>query len=227
MKLGLLKSCMFYFQLRQGTILIAIVQLVLSGYIIIFLTLSLTHESRIQDMIARDTEDVLEREALEEITSKHINSHRMELAHHDATEKIYLIYCGLVVMVVNFASTILLLYGVLMNIRYLMTPWMMVMMTKIVALIISLFLVQERDCPFLYIIGGQDLIDRLLVLSTALFAFYTWLVVYSTYRQMEMKKGVIHEVHVTLNDKKYGHPHKGYSKKPLRQHVALTQAYDV
>lgn len=54
-------------------------------YAIIFLTLSLTHESGIQDMIARDTEDVLEREALEEITSKHINSHRMELAHHDAT----------------------------------------------------------------------------------------------------------------------------------------------
>lgn len=51
----------------------------------IFFVLGLTHEAGIQDMIARDTEDVLEREALEEITSKHINSHRMELAHHNAT----------------------------------------------------------------------------------------------------------------------------------------------
>jgi hypothetical protein len=51
----------------------------------IFFVLGLTHEAGIQNMIARDTEDVLEREALEEITSKHINSHRMELAHHNAT----------------------------------------------------------------------------------------------------------------------------------------------
>lgn len=41
-----------------------------------------------------------------------------------------------------------------------MTPWMMVMMTIIVALIISLFLVQ-KDCPFIAVIGGRaDIIDR-------------------------------------------------------------------
>ncbi|XP_031782903.1 uncharacterized protein LOC100679969 isoform X2 [Nasonia vitripennis] len=114
MKIGLLKNFLHCFQLRQGTILIAILQLVLSGFITIFIILGLTHESGIQDMIARDTEDVLEREALEEITSKHINSHRMELAHHNATEKVYLIYCGLVIIIVHFISTLLLLYGALM-----------------------------------------------------------------------------------------------------------------
>lgn len=41
-----------------------------------------------------------------------------------------------------------------------MTPWMMVMMTIIVALFISLFLVQQ-DCPFIAVIGGKaDVIDR-------------------------------------------------------------------
>ena len=78
-----------------------------------FFILGLTHEAGIQDMIARDTEDVLEREALEEITSKHINSHRMELAHHNAAEKVYLIYCGLIIVTVHLISSILLLYGAL------------------------------------------------------------------------------------------------------------------
>ncbi|XP_011498303.1 PREDICTED: uncharacterized protein LOC105362540 [Ceratosolen solmsi marchali] len=225
MKMGLLKTFLYYFQLRQGTILIAILQLVLSGYVMIFFVLGLRHEAGIQNMIARDTEDVLEREALEEITSKHINSHRMELAHHNVTEKVYLIYCGLVIVIVHFVSTLLLLYGALMNNRYLMTPWMMGMMTIIVALIISLFLVQE-DCPFIAVIGGRaNVIDRLLVLTLALVCLYMWLVVYSTYRYLEIKKGVIHEVH-TVNEKKYMRP-TTENKKPQRQHVALPQPYDV
>ncbi|XP_031782906.1 uncharacterized protein LOC100679969 isoform X4 [Nasonia vitripennis] len=227
MKIGLLKNFLHCFQLRQGTILIAILQLVLSGFITIFIILGLTHESGIQDMIARDTEDVLEREALEEITSKHINSHRMELAHHNATEKVYLIYCGLVIIIVHFISTLLLLYGALMNNRYLMTPWMMVMMTIIVALFISLFLVQQ-DCPFIAVIGGKaNVIDRLLVLIIALICLYMWLVVYSTYRYFEIKKGVIHEVH-TVNDQKYKHPViMDQSRKQQRQNISLFQPYNV
>lgn len=35
-------------------------------------------------MIVRDTEDALEREALEEITSKRLNSQKLELAHKKA-----------------------------------------------------------------------------------------------------------------------------------------------
>ncbi|CAB0037243.1 unnamed protein product [Trichogramma brassicae] len=84
-KMGLLKSCSFL-NLRQGTILIAILQLVLSTVMLNMLILGQIHEACIQDLIARDTEDVLEREALEEITSKHINSQRMEQAHHNANE---------------------------------------------------------------------------------------------------------------------------------------------
>lgn len=41
-----------------------------------------------------------------------------------------------------------------------MAPWMMVMMTTIVALFLSLFLVQQ-DCPFIAILGGKaDMIER-------------------------------------------------------------------
>jgi len=39
----------------------------------------------IQEMVVRDTEDALEREALEEISSNHLNTKRMDLAHHNAT----------------------------------------------------------------------------------------------------------------------------------------------
>lgn len=109
MKIGLLKNFLHYFNLRQGTILIAIFQLVIaismkqssnysslniivkkilqfsSGFSMIFFILALAHAMGIQEMVVRDTEDALEREALEEISSNHLNTKKMDLAHHNAT----------------------------------------------------------------------------------------------------------------------------------------------
>lgn len=48
----------------------------------------------------------------------------------------------------------------LQNNRFLMTPWMMMMMTIIVSLFIALFQIKD-DCPFLVLIGGKsDITDR-------------------------------------------------------------------
>lgn len=50
-----------------------------------------------------------------------------------------------------------------------MAPWMMVMMTTIVALFLSLFLV-EQDCPFIAILGGSaDIIHRTYFIATKKF----------------------------------------------------------
>lgn len=46
--------------------------------------MGLSHVTGIEVMIVRDTEDALEREALEEITSKRLNSQKLELAHKKA-----------------------------------------------------------------------------------------------------------------------------------------------
>lgn len=51
----------------------------------IFFVLAMAHAIGIQEMVVRDTEDALEREALEEISSNHLNTKRMDLAHHNAT----------------------------------------------------------------------------------------------------------------------------------------------
>jgi hypothetical protein len=124
----------------------------------IFFILALAHAMGIQEMVVRDTEDALEREALEEISSNHLNTKRMDLAHHNATghyydkyshirtqnvvlhgctscviernndvrrvnyicifaEMVYAMYCGLVITIIHFISTMLLLYGVLTVIR--------------------------------------------------------------------------------------------------------------
>jgi len=55
----------------------------------IFFILALAHAMGIQEMVVRDTEDALEREALEEISSNHLNTKRMDLAHHNATGHYY------------------------------------------------------------------------------------------------------------------------------------------
>nr|XP_034176390.1 uncharacterized protein LOC117602452 isoform X2 [Osmia lignaria] len=183
MKVGLLKNFLHYFNLKQGTVLIAVFQLFTSGFSMIFFVLALAHAMGIQEMVVRDTEDALEREALEDISSNHLNTRKMDMAHHNATgackiiatqpilriadsveflleETVYSMYCGLVITVIHFISTILLLYGALTNNRHFMAPWMMVMMTIISALTISLFLV-EQDCPFIATLGGKaDICER-------------------------------------------------------------------
>ncbi|XP_006624923.1 uncharacterized protein LOC102671596 [Apis dorsata] len=195
MKVGLLKTFLHYFNLQQGTVLIAVFQLFTSGFSMIFFVLALAHAMGIQEMVVRDTEDALEREALEDISSNHLNTRKMDMAHHNATETVYSMYCGLVITVIHFISTILLLYGALTNNRHFMTPWMMIMMTIISALTISLFLVQQ-DCPFIATLGGKaDICERIIVLFLVITSSYVWFVVYSSYKSLETKKGLTHVLH--------------------------------
>ncbi|XP_012242673.1 uncharacterized protein LOC100740322 isoform X2 [Bombus impatiens] len=163
MKVGLLKNFVHYFNLEEGTVLIAVFQLLISGFNMTFFVLALVHTMGIQEMVVRDTEDALEREALEDISSNHLNTKKMDMAHHNATETVYSIYCGLVITVIHFISTILLLYGVLANNRHFMAPWLVVMMTIISALTISVFVV-EQGCPFIATLGGNaDICERKLI----------------------------------------------------------------
>ncbi|XP_014472543.1 PREDICTED: uncharacterized protein LOC106743328 [Dinoponera quadriceps] len=210
MKIVLLNNFLHFFNLKQGTVLIAILQLFITGFTLIFFVLAMAHAIGIQEMVVRDTEDALEREALEEISSNHLNTKRMDLAHHNATETVYSMYCGLVMAIIHFISTIMLLYGTLTNNRHCMTPWMVVMMIIISSLVISLFLVGE-NCPFIAILGGRaNFYERMIVLCVVVANFYIWFVVYSTYKSLETKRGLMHEVHCVK--KKYAVPALEMSK---------------
>ncbi|CAD6235480.1 GSCOCG00007920001-RA-CDS [Cotesia congregata] len=228
MKVGLLKNFLHCFNLKQGTLLIAILQLFISGIIMTFFLLALAHAMDIQEMVARDSEEALEREAMEAISSMHQNTKRMDIAHHNATEKVYSMYCGLVISVIHFISTILLLYGILINNRHFMAPWMMVMMTTIVALFLSLFLVQQ-DCPFIAILGGKaDMTERIVVLFLIAICLYIWFVVYSTYKSLEIKKGgITHEIHNVKKSKYALTPGEGTSNGKVRLHSGTQIPYEV
>ncbi|XP_068965864.1 uncharacterized protein [Bombus flavifrons] len=211
MKVGPLKNFVHYFNLEEGTVLIAVFQLLISGFNMTFFVLALLHTMGIQEMVVRDTEDALEREALEDISSNHLNTKKMDMAHHNATETVYSIYCGLVITVIHFISTILLLYGVLANNRHFMAPWLVVMMTIISALTISVFVV-EQGCPFIATLGGKaDICERIIVLLVAISNSYVWLVVYSAYKSLETKKGLTHVLH-------------GVKKKPVDPVVKKSKA---
>ncbi|XP_012168826.1 uncharacterized protein LOC126917474 isoform X1 [Bombus affinis] len=211
MKVGLLKNFVHYFNLEEGTVLIAVFQLLISGFNMAFFVLALIHTMGIQEMVVRDTEDALEREALEDISSNHLNTKKMDMAHHNATETVYSIYCGLVITVIHFISTVLLLYGVLANNRHFMAPWLVVMMTIISALTISVFVV-EQGCPFIATLGGNaDICERIIVLLVAISNSYVWLVVYSAYKSLETKKGLTHVLH-------------GVKKKPVVPVVKKSKA---
>lgn len=57
----------------------------MSGFSMLFFVMALAHAMGIQEMVVRDTEDALEREALEDIASSHLNTKKMDMAHHNAT----------------------------------------------------------------------------------------------------------------------------------------------
>ncbi|XP_032689073.1 uncharacterized protein LOC116852635 [Odontomachus brunneus] len=195
MKIVLLNNFLHYLSLKQGTVVIAILQLFITGFILIFFVLATAHVIGIQAMVVRDTEDALEREALEEISSNHLNTKRMDLAHHNATEMIYTTYGAFAVAIMHFISTIMLLYGTLANNRHCMIPWMVSMIIAISSLAISLFMVGD-NCPLVIIFGGRaSYFERTAAFFALLMDFYIWFVVYSTYKKLETKKGLLHEVH--------------------------------
>lgn len=57
----------------------------------ILIVLALAHAKEIGELVARDTEDAIEREALEDMAPKHMNTKRMGVAHHLATGDEYLL----------------------------------------------------------------------------------------------------------------------------------------
>lgn len=51
----------------------------------VFFALALDHTINIQEMVARDTEDVLERESYDDFSFSQINTKRMDLANRSAS----------------------------------------------------------------------------------------------------------------------------------------------
>ncbi|XP_075231812.1 uncharacterized protein LOC142330457 [Lycorma delicatula] len=198
------RTCFNVLTLRQGTILIAIVELFLSTFLLFLLLLCSADAQEMAAVLEADIEDSAQREgiALSDDTSlieiAPIGGHsqnkiRLHKAQHLALVVIICLYIGVIIATVHLVSGVLLLYGTIMRFRQLMLPWVMIELIGIVllctAMFVFMFLAHSYVSLIIFAIGSLIIV----------ICFYNWMVVYSHYIELcELEETTCNVSHHTL-----------------------------
>ncbi|KAL1131124.1 hypothetical protein AAG570_012361 [Ranatra chinensis] len=182
-----IQRCFCFFSLRQGTMLIGLLVLLLSAFCLFLLLLGSAHAHEMTSLLEADLEDSMHREGflLTEERSKHFESstnpqndlmfHR---AQHLAVLVIVWLYLGVALATIHLVFCILLLYGTIMRIRQLLLPWMCITMFGLIlcsaGMVVSMYLAEGYEFVAIFIFASFFI----------LIGFYFWLVVYSHYVEM-------------------------------------------
>ncbi|XP_043282503.1 uncharacterized protein [Venturia canescens] len=192
-----LSNFLHCFTLKQGTILIAVVQLFAAGIAVTFCILALTHAVDIREMVARDAEeDTMDRGySMDDDNSMRVNIKRMKIAGDNAKGKVDEMWYHLMLWLTHLSCIILLLYGVLTFHRRFMIPWIYLNALEIVLFII---LLAKKKHAF----DAVGCTILLLELTGVAMHFHSTYVVWSTYMSIHYwKKGLIHQVYDIRNNK--------------------------
>ncbi|XP_014277920.1 uncharacterized protein [Halyomorpha halys] len=187
---------LYLFSLRQGTMLIGIIVLLLSGFSLFLLLLGSAHAHEMATMLEAHIEVSAEREGIvlsEESESHAQNEIVLHKAHNLAVLVIVWLYIGVTLATVHFVLCILLLYGAIMRVRKLLVPWMCMALVGLIlcctAMLVSMYLVRGTKAVVIFVSSSA-------VISLG---FYMWLVVYSHYVESgECKPCMIARTHVTI-----------------------------
>ncbi|BES98179.1 Hypothetical protein NTJ_10995 [Nesidiocoris tenuis] len=172
----------YLFSLRQGTMVVGIVVLLISGFCLFLLLLGSAHAHEMATMLETDIEESAEREGYtlvnEDSAEIHNNNVILNKAHNLAILVIVWLYLGVALATVHLVLCVLLLYGAIMRVRKLLLPWMCVAMVGLIicctAMLVSMYLVRGYGALAIFI--ASTLIIAL--------GFYMWLIVYSHYMEM-------------------------------------------
>ncbi|XP_014261443.1 uncharacterized protein LOC106673744 [Cimex lectularius] len=197
------RRCFYLFSLRQGTMLIGIFVLLLSGFCLFLLLLGSAHAHEMATMLEADIEDSAEREGIvlsDENGPVEIHSQNeivLHKAHNLAVLVIVWLYLGVALATVHLVLCILLLCGAILRVRKLLLPWMCVAMVGLIlcctAMLVSMYLVR----------GYGALVIFLTATVVIVFGFYLWLIVYSHYMEIgEAKNCTVNATtHHTFSDR--------------------------
>ncbi|GLH06550.1 hypothetical protein R5R35_002836 [Gryllus longicercus] len=173
-----IRSCCLLFNLRQGTMLMAVVELILSAICLFLLLLASGHA---QEMAAMLEADIAESQRLPVddetgIVLYHNNESQLHKAQHLAFVMIIALYTGIAMVTIHLISCVLLLYGSIMQIRQFLLPWISIVLISLVVSFTGLLV-----CMIL----GYGTQSALIISSLAIqIRFCLWLVVFSFYRQI-------------------------------------------
>ncbi|XP_063234262.1 uncharacterized protein LOC134537597 [Bacillus rossius redtenbacheri] len=181
------RSCCFFFNLRQGSMLIAVIELLLSAIALFLLLLGSAHAQEVAAMLEADMEDSERdermlvvpdrRESLLWLQPHHFNNQmRLQKAQHLALVMIVGLYTGIALVTIHLISCVLLLYGAIMRVRQFLLPWISIVLISLAfsltGLLVSMLL--RRGTVPLLLVTALGMQIRL----------FSWLVVYSYYRHL-------------------------------------------
>ncbi|XP_022188165.1 uncharacterized protein LOC111046838 isoform X1 [Nilaparvata lugens] len=207
------QNCFNVLTLRQGTLLIAVVELFLSVLLLFLLVVGSADAQEMAAVLEADIEDSAAREGIalapddlpQSVTTTH-NQVQLHKAQHLALVVIMSLYTGVIMAIVLLISCILLLYGTAMRFRKLMLPWISIallgLVLSITGMLVSMFLAQGFRAMWILAIGSTMIV----------FAFYIWLVVYSHYKELcALEEAICSTNHHMLKNGYFHFPEKAYN----------------
>ncbi|KAI5651802.1 hypothetical protein NE865_00139 [Phthorimaea operculella] len=129
-----LNNFLYVFNLRQGTILIAVHQIALSSFILIILLVGISHVREMLSMLHNDMEDDAERRGFYEVYGDQMSFHEGEVistnnqrrfakAQHLASVTVIFLYTSTILTAIYLMCCISLLYGAVKYRREYIVPW--------------------------------------------------------------------------------------------------------
>ncbi|XP_004932605.1 uncharacterized protein LOC114240656 [Bombyx mandarina] len=153
-----LNNFLYVFNLRQGTILIAVHQIALSSFILIILLVGISHVGEMLNMLHNDMEDDAERRGFYEVaygdkltfhegevTSRN-NQRRFAKAQHLASVTVIFLYTSTILTSIYLMCCISLLHGAVKYKREYVLPWIMAACVGVVLLIVAIVVGDGYPC---------------------------------------------------------------------------------
>lgn len=161
-----LNNFLYVFNLRQGTILIAVHQIALSSFILIILLVGISHVGEMLSMLHNDMEDDADRRGLYEVayldhyhngevTSTN-NQRRFAKAQHLASVTVIFLYTSTILTSIYLMCCISLLHGAVKYKREYVLPWIMAACIGVILLIIAIIIGDGYPCV-VNLFGGHSL----------------------------------------------------------------------
>ncbi|XP_075973707.1 uncharacterized protein LOC142974988 [Anticarsia gemmatalis] len=162
-----LNNFLYVFNLRQGTILIAVHQIALSSFILIILLVGISHVGEMLSMLHNDMEDDADRRGLYDVAyGEHTyhdgdvistnNQRRFAKAQHLASVTVIFLYTSTILTSIYLMCCISLLHGAVKYKREYVLPWIMAACIGVVLLIAAIIVGDGYPCV-VNLFGGHNL----------------------------------------------------------------------
>ncbi|XP_028177978.1 uncharacterized protein LOC135074640 [Ostrinia nubilalis] len=177
-----LNNFLYVFNLRQGTILIAVHQIAMSSFVLIILLVGISHVGEMLSMLHADMEDDAESRGFFEVSYGQQlvfhegdvistnNQRRFAKAQHLASVTVIFLYTSTILTSIYLMCCISLLHGAVKYKREYVLPWIMAACVGVVLLLVAIVVGDGYPC-IVSLFGGHKLYHLFCALFVLTFIY--------------------------------------------------------